>query len=197
MITIIILAAGSSSRMRGRDKLLEKIDDIPLLRQQALAALAVSNDVIITLPPAPHPRYHTVSDLNVSPLSVKDATEGISASIRTAIKSLSQKTTKAMLLLADLPEITQIELNTVIAAINSHPNQLVWRGATKDGKPGHPIVFDQSLFNRLMQLTGDNGGQSIINEVKNDVRLVRLSSNQARLDLDTPEEWDAWRLTKC
>ena len=75
MITIIILAAGSSSRMRGRDKLLEKIDDIPLLRQQALAALAVSNDVIITLPPAPHPRYRTVSDLNVSPLSVKDATQ--------------------------------------------------------------------------------------------------------------------------
>ncbi|NBR54129.1 MAG: nucleotidyltransferase family protein, partial [Rhodobacteraceae bacterium] len=41
MTPILILAAGKSSRMRGRDKHLEEIDGVPLLRRLALAALAL------------------------------------------------------------------------------------------------------------------------------------------------------------
>ena len=37
---LVLLAAGASRRMRGADKLLEPVDDEPLLRRQARAALA-------------------------------------------------------------------------------------------------------------------------------------------------------------
>ena len=40
MFPLLILAAGAASRMRGPDKLALKIDGVPLLRRQAMAAIA-------------------------------------------------------------------------------------------------------------------------------------------------------------
>ena len=41
-LVILIPAAGASTRMRGPDKLLEKIDDVSLLAPQTGRALAIS-----------------------------------------------------------------------------------------------------------------------------------------------------------
>ena len=196
MIPILLLAAGASSRMRGRDKLIEEIDGVALLRRQALMARAISDTVIVALPARPHPRYALIADLDVKVLEVPDADEGMGASIRTAFAALPEGARQAMLLLADLPEITQDDLCTVIAAINTHPDAVIWRGATQDGKAGHPIIFDQSLFADLTRLTGDSGGQSVVNAAGKRVHLIALPDQRARLDLDTPEDWDAWRARK-
>ena len=55
MIPILILAAGQSARMRGRDKLAEPVGGVPLLRRQAAMAAEVG-DVCVALPRADHPR---------------------------------------------------------------------------------------------------------------------------------------------
>lgn len=196
MIPIILLAAGSSSRMRGRDKLLERIDGVPLLRRQAQTARAVSEHVLVALPLAPHPRYAAIADLDVQTLEVPDAAEGMGASIRTAFAALPDGTRKAMLLLADLPEITPEDLQRVIAATKNAPKALIWRGATEDGKAGHPIVFDHTLFPDLVSLRGDGGGQSVVKSAGNHVHLVKLAQQRARMDLDTPEDWEKWRATR-
>lgn len=193
MIPIILLAAGASARMHGRDKLLEEVDGVPLLRRQAQVARAVSDQVLIALPPRPHPRYALVADLDVTTIEVADASEGMGASIRTAFAALPAGAGKAMLLLADLPEITQRDLTTMIAATQATPDALIWRGATEDGKPGHPIIFHRSLFTDLARLTGDGGGQSVVKAATGRVHLVPLPGQRARLDLDTPEDWAVWR----
>ena len=57
-LPILILAAGQSSRMRGRDKLLEEIDGVPLLRRQVdMARAAGLGSVFVTVPEVPHPRH--------------------------------------------------------------------------------------------------------------------------------------------
>jgi CTP:molybdopterin cytidylyltransferase MocA len=193
MIPIILLAAGASSRMRGRDKLLEDIDGTPLLRRQAVMARAVSDQVLVALPPHPHPRYDIVADLDVTLIEVAHAAEGLGASLRTAFAALSEDTDKALVLLCDLPEITGDDLRRVIAAVHTHPDALIWRGATQDGKGGHPMIFDRQLFPAFAALTGDNGGQQIVRSAGARVHLIALPGDRARLDLDTPEEWAAWR----
>ena len=47
---ILILAAGQSSRMRGRDKLLEPVDGVPKLRRLAIECLSQSDAVFVALP---------------------------------------------------------------------------------------------------------------------------------------------------
>ncbi|MCV6595140.1 MAG: NTP transferase domain-containing protein, partial [Silicimonas sp.] len=56
-------AAGASSRMRGRDKLLEPIGGVPLLRRQALAALTTGCPVLVTLPEGNEPRRAALEGL--------------------------------------------------------------------------------------------------------------------------------------
>ena len=193
-LPIILLAAGSSARMRGTDKLMEEIDGQPLLRRQAeMLRAATSGPLIAALPPPPHPRYTTLKDLEILCLPVPDAAEGMGASIRTSIKALPPGTTKAMICLADLPDLTTEDLITVAQA-SQDKTHTIWRGATEAGKPGHPIVFDQSHFAALATLTGDQGAKDLIKTAR--TALIPLPGTRALTDLDTPEAWAAWRAAR-
>ncbi|WP_299504952.1 nucleotidyltransferase family protein [uncultured Roseobacter sp.] len=193
-LPVIVLAAGQSKRMRGADKLLELVDGMPLLRRQANMACDVTQGpVLVALPPRPHPRYQCLDALGVNRIPVEEAAEGMNASIRTAIAALPDNAPAAMLLLGDLPELTEDDLRQVMAAVDLDSDVLIWRGATQAGKAGHPIVFSARLFDALKTISGDSGGRSVVKAAGNNVRLVPLTGHRARMDLDTPEEWAAWR----
>lgn len=193
MIPIVLLAAGSSSRMRGRDKLLEEVDDTALLRRQALRALETGAPVLVTLPAPPHPRYDSLAGLDVVTVAVPDAAKGMNASLRAGLGALPEAATAVMVLLADMPEITVADLNTVMQAVDLNTKTLIWRATTAQGAPGHPIIFHRSLLPELMALHGDKGGAEVVKAHGDQTLLIPLPDNHARTDLDTPEAWAAWR----
>ena len=194
---IIVLAAGASSRMRGRDKLLEKIDGVPLLRAQVRKALEVAaGPVLVALPPAPHSRYDVLEGLPVVAVPVADAAEGMNASLRAAFAALPRGATHAMVLLADLPDLTADDLRYVIEAVDPAAETQVWRGTTEDGASGHPIIFRSDLFAEFATLSGDSGGREVIARAEGRVVKVPLPGQRARRDLDTPEDWTAWRAAR-
>ncbi|MFL4471366.1 NTP transferase domain-containing protein [Tateyamaria armeniaca] len=197
MMPVLILAAGASTRMGGTDKLLLEVDGEALVRRQARIALAVSDDVRIALPPRPHPRYDVVADLPVRTIEVAQAAEGMNASLRTLFGTLEPGVTRAMLLLGDLPDLTEDDLRAVIDASVAHPDALIWRAATTDGTGGHPMIFAAPLFAAFQDLVGDGGGQSVVARAGDAVHLVRLDDDRARNDLDTPEDWAAWRAARA
>ncbi|WP_299545964.1 nucleotidyltransferase family protein [uncultured Tateyamaria sp.] len=196
MMPILILAAGAASRMRGADKLMENVDGQPLLARQIETAQAVSDDVRVALPPGPHPRQSIVERAGARSVIVTDAVEGMGASLRTIFATLGPDDFHAMLLLGDLPDITESDLRAVQRATQSHPDAVVWRGATEDGKGGHPIIFSRKLFPAFSKLCGDDGGREIVIRAGTRVHLVPLPGQRARTDLDTPEEWAAWRAAR-
>ncbi|MBQ2263298.1 MAG: nucleotidyltransferase family protein [Loktanella sp.] len=194
MIPVLILAAGASRRMRGADKLLEQVDGMPLLRRQVMMAQTSGQPVFAALPGPDHPRAAVISDLDVTLLTVPEAAEGLSATMRAAVAQLPA-CPAFMILLADLVAITGDDLGTMLQARDHAPDHLIWRGATEDGKPGHPIIFDASLRPGFADLTGDHGGAVIIRAHQAQTCLVPLPGQRARLDLDTPEDWENWRST--
>ncbi len=193
-IPIIILAAGQSIRMRGTDKLLQHISTVPLIKRQTEIALQATNGtVIVTLPSPPHPRYDALEGLNIQRVPVADAREGMAASLRAGFANLPKNTTAAMLLLADLPELTQVDLKKLLSAVDTGSKSLAWQATTEAGCPGHPIVFSSTLFPKIAELTGDIGARAILKQATNRITFVALPENRARRDLDTPEDWAAWR----
>lgn len=196
-IPILILAAGQSKRMRGRDKLLELVRGQSLLRQQANNALeATSGPVLIALPPAPHPRYDTLQECDVQLVPVPDAAEGMSASLRRGLNALPKDTPAVMVVLADLPDLTAEDMRKVCAGVRLEGSTLIWRGATQTGAPGHPIVFHYSLFDTLKKMRGDTGGAQVVARNHDRMVLIPLPDNHARRDLDTPEDWEEWRASQ-
>ncbi|MDC0135246.1 nucleotidyltransferase family protein [Sulfitobacter sp.] len=196
MIPVLILAAGTSSRMRGTDKLLEDVDGIPLLRRSVQRALATGAAVYVCLPAAPHPRYSALENLGLTTVPVADAAQGMSVSLRAGLQALPADTPAVMVLLADMPDLTTEDFNTVLQTIDLNSKLLIWRATTRDGAAGHPIVFRDTLFAPLMGIEGDTGGSDIVKANRDKTVMVRLPDNHARTDLDTPEAWDAWRKSR-
>lgn len=98
-----------------------------------------------------------------------------------------------MLLLGDLISLRTNDLREIVDVLYKHPDHLVWRGATPDSKSGHPIIFHASLIPQFAKLSGDTGGETIVKPLKSQTYLHLFSDNRTRHDLDTPEDWDAWR----
>ncbi len=193
-LPIIILAAGASSRMGDADKLMERVDGMPLIARQARMALAVTQaPVIVALPPAPHPRYDALEGIGVQICEVADASDGMSTSLRRAAAALPDDAPGFMLLLGDLPDLAADDLKTVLYAADFTTTNLIWRGVTEDGKPGHPIVFRADLLPHFAHLSGDDGGREILPHAKGRIALIPLPGRRARADLDTPEDWATWR----
>jgi len=195
MIPILILAGGRSSRMGGRDKLLEDVGGLPLLRKQALMACKTGQPVFVAIGQHDDKREATVADIDLTVLKIADTDEGMGATMRGAIAQLP--TAPAfMILLGDLVALETADLTMLQDAYAAHPENLIWRGATEDGKAGHPIIFDDSLRSNFSALAGDRGGDAIVAAASDQTMLVKLPGNHARLDLDTPQDWADWRATK-
>lgn len=191
-VAIVLPAAGASRRMRGPDKLLEPVDDMPLLRRQALAALATGAPVLVTLPEPEGARGAALDGLGVVRVAVPDAAEGMAASLRRAAAALPAGTGAAMIVLPDLPEITTDDLRALLAArAAALPATPVIRATAADGTPGHPVILPARLFPRLATLRGDAGARALL--AGETVRAVALPANRATTGLDTPEAWAAWR----
>lgn len=188
-LTILIPAAGTASRMRGADKLLEDVGGEPMLRRQALLALSVCPQVIVTLRQDDPARRKALEGLDIIALPVADAAEGMAASIRAGAAMAAGA---VMILPGDMPELTAADLLTVIDAFDQD-RSAICRGTAADGTPGHPVILPADLRAELLELRGDEGARSLLQRHKARVRLIALPDQHALTDLDTPEAWAIWR----
>ncbi|WP_136645399.1 NTP transferase domain-containing protein [Tabrizicola sp. YIM 78059] len=195
VVHILILAAGASSRMRGGDKLLLPVGHQPLLRHVARGALGTGAPVTVTLPSGATARRKVLADLPVRIVEVPDAALGMSRSLvrgMAAVEPDAGPEDGVMILPADMPGFTTAVLADLIARFRADPD-LIIRGGTLDGQPGHPAIFPRDLWPELARVTGDEGGRSVLRQSQGRIRVIPLPDRMALLDLDTPEDWAAWR----
>jgi len=189
---ILIPAAGSSLRMRGRDKLVEDVLGEPLLGRQARTALSLTPDVTVALPAFEHPfsgcRTAALSGLNVETARYAASAEGLGGTVSSHVTTLPEDATHLMVFLPDLVELTPEDVETVVVQAGATPV----RAASKDHAPGHPVIFPASLFPELAACSlGDDGPRQVLKA--HPPLLVPLANDHAIRDLDTPEDWAAWR----
>jgi len=178
--------------MGSRHKLLEEVHGQPLLRLQAWRALKASRDVTVLIRPGVPMLKQVLTGLNVRVLVAPEAYEGMGGSIRAGTRA-HLRSRCFLMLLADLIDIEASDMREVMTARSTHSGPWIWRGATQDGKPGHPILFEKNVYSDLLNLRRDHGGNEFIAAHKDRVQLVPLPGQRARRDLDTMEDWDTWR----
>ncbi len=188
-VDVILLAAGASRRMAGRDKLTELVDGRPLIAGLAAAALAsAAREVLVTLPSDAPARAGALAALNVRLVQVPEAAEGMCASLRAGVRALRPDAGAVVVMLGDMPEVTSAILDALIEAYRAGAE--ICR-AESGGVPGHPVLFDRRHFPALASLSGDRGARDLLREQAARVRTVAVEG--ATVDLDTPEAWAAWR----
>jgi len=189
-VAILLPAAGASSRMRGGDKLLEPVEGEPLLARQIRRAQATGARVLVTLPPDRPDRAALCG--TVESCLVPDAAQGMSGSLRAGADWAGGAA--LLVMLPDMPGITTDHLTALITTFAQDPSRIL-RAATPDLRPGHPVIFPAALLPGFARLHGDQGARQIIAAAPQPPRLLPLPGTAALLDLDTPEDWAAWRAT--
>ncbi len=189
---ILLLAAGSASRMRGGDKLLEDVHGAPCLQVMAKRALATGQPVLVTMPSLNHPRAACLTGLELSVIEVPNADLGMSHSLQRGVAALPNNAKAVMILPADMPDITTDDMNEMLDAFVV-TNATAMRATTQDGATGHPTLVGMNLFEQFQKLTGDKGANAILSALGDSLMLHALKGDCARIKMDTPEDWSAWR----
>jgi molybdenum cofactor cytidylyltransferase len=185
---IIILAAGSSSRM-GQSKQLLEIDNTSLLRKTVLSALAcgVKNNYVV-LGANAEAHKTTIADLPIQILINNEWNNGMGSSLK---KGLSTATTVsptlagAMILVCDQPMLTSQHLNNILEKHIASEKGIV-ASAYKETS-GVPAFFSNAFFEKLNALDDQHGAKKIIEEYPEAVQSVDFPGGE--IDLDKIEDY--------
>ncbi|MFQ5565941.1 MAG: NTP transferase domain-containing protein, partial [Paracoccaceae bacterium] len=180
VVSALVLAAGQSRRMGGRDKLMEPVAGAPLLRHvvEALAASAVDETVVV-LPPDPGERLAALAGTGARLVTNPRAAEGMGTSVGAGVTGLRADADAVLIVLADMPEVTAPDFDRLIAAFDPAEGRAIVRAVTEAGRPGHPVLFGRRFFEPLRALEGDRGARSLIEEHKEFLVDVTLPGGAA------------------
>lgn len=192
-LIVLLLAAGQSARMRGRDKLMEPVSGHACLRKMAMRVLDAKLQLIVTVPDFLHPRNAALDGLNLTRVPVPDADQGMAHSIAAGAAALPTSTLAVMIVPADMPALETADFKLMADAYQNSP-ELILRATNEAGKPGHPVIFPSNVIESLTHLTGDRGAQKVIRANPDKLRYITLPGEHATTDLDTPEDWENWHL---
>lgn len=184
-IAIIILAAGSSSRL-GRPKQLLKLEGKTLLQKSIAAALNVSKNVIVVLGANENLIRPTISDSPIEIVLNENWANGMSSSIRTGMSVLENKKCEAVLImLCDQPFVNALLLEKMVSVFEKSEFPIV--ASEYEGKVGVPAIFDVSFFPKLKTLEGQKGAKALI--MNNLKQVERFAFEKGKIDIDTEEDW--------
>ncbi len=186
-VAAVILAAGRSTRMWGRNKLLAEIAGKKLVRIVAEQALASNASSVIVV--TGHQREEVeqaLSGLNVKFVHNPAFAEGQGGSVRAGINAVPETADGAVICLGDMPMVDAAMINRMIEAFSPSSGSLIVV-PVNGGRRGNPVVWSRRYFGDLVKLDGDFGARHLIVQHADAVTEVEVSGTAAFLDIDTPE----------
>lgn len=182
MISGVILAAGTSSRL-GRPKQLLELGGKPALQHIIDRAAAAGLDEIVVV--LGHEAARIRSAVHLPPFGHVVANpsfaSGQASSLRTGLAAVDARAEAAVVLLGDQPTLNTNVIGTVLEA---------WRGegtpvarAVYRGTPGHPVVMARAAFAAFDEAEGDDGSRAV---------LADLGVAEIAIDTPAPSDIDTW-----
>jgi len=188
MLSMIVLAAGKSLRMRGKNKLLTEIQGTPMIRRVVQTTLESKvDDVIVVLGAEANKVQKVLTDLPCRLVVNKNYEKGQSTSVRAGLREVSPMTCALLVLPGDVAMIDCRSINMVIEEYERGKHSIII--AAHKGESGHPILFDKRLFPDIEQIDEQTFGlKSVVKKHEGEVYLLETGSPNVLKDIDTPED---------
>ncbi len=187
-IAIIILAAGSSSRM-GQPKQQLVIDGQPLLQNVVSTSLASKTDkIVVVLGSQASANEELLKELPVTVIRHQQWHEGVGSSLKKGLSEtlkLYPDLSAVILLVCDQPYLTSAHLNNLMDEFQHTGKAIV--ASTYKETMGVPALFDQSLFPKLLALKNHQGAKKIIEALP--ALRTTVPFPKGETDLDTPDDY--------
>ena len=198
-VAAVLLAAGSASRMGGRPKCLLQLDGVSLIERQIRALLATGiTQIGVVLGHYAAAIEAAVQHLPVVLVHNPEPDEGQASSLRLGLAAWAASAPEACeafyVGLADQPLIGESEIADLLAAHQQRPHGCAFTQPRVDGLPGNPVVFTTQVGHDLLHATGDWGGREWQKSHADQVFRWATANPNYRIDLDSPEDLQAFTL---
>ena len=188
-IGIIILAAGSSTRMNGQPKQLLEFEGKTLLRRAAETALSSNlRPIVVVLGANAEKLLPEIKDLPILPAINENWASGMGGSIKTGLSVLlaeNRGIEAAILMLCDQPFVTAETLNRLIETFQKTKKPIA--ACQYSDTIGVPALFAREMFAELSALQGDAGAKAVIKKHAADV--AQTPAPEAAFDVDTQADF--------
>jgi len=183
----LVLAAGAGTRF-GSAKQLADLDGRPLLEHSIAAMTASPVDRVVVVLGSGAEEVLAAVDLHGAEGVVNERwEEGQSASLACGIAELLD-CDAVVVTLGDQPRVSPAAIRRVIDARGEGADAV---RATYRGEPGHPVLLERELFERMRDVTGDHGARNLL--ISMQTREVPCEDLGGGQDVDTPAQLDALR----
>lgn len=186
--SIIILAAGSSSRL-GRPKQLLPFNGKSLLEHTVdVANDSIAEPVIVILGANADMLEKEISEKKIHVEVNNEWQEGMASSVRcgiTALMRVAPEADAAIIMVCDQPFVSPELLNELINQQKNTGKPIV--ASQYEKTIGPPALFHKTIFPELLKLKGDAGARKIIEQRKDDVATV--SFKKGNIDIDTEADY--------
>jgi len=184
-LSILILAAGNSSRL-GSPKQLIEFEGQTLIERITETALSISEEVLIVLGGNSElilPKLERFNNV-ISTIYNPDWKEGMGTSIRIGVEKLAENSDLILILLSDQPFISKVLLQNMLQTYAKTQNPIV--SCVYSNTLSVPILFNKFVFPELLKLNGDKGAKSFLHLYKN--RISTINFPEGIIDIDTLED---------
>ncbi len=179
---ILILAAGTSSRL-GEAKQLLEIADETLIQIAIKKALQISSNVYVVLGHKSDEIKKEIKNFPIKIIINPSYKEGIGNSISYSISNFPE-VEKVLIILCDQPLIPLNHYNTLIKKSLQNKNLIIC--SKYQNEIAVPAIFPKNYFNLLKNLKGDKGAKKLIYE--NPSKSVLLEDKYST-DIDTRKDY--------
>jgi molybdenum cofactor cytidylyltransferase len=188
VIAGVVLAAGEGRRFGGGKQLAE-LAGRPLLEHALEASEQAGLEHRFVVLGANADRIRTMVDLHGHEVVLcPDWNEGMAASLRAGVTAARSVGASAILItLGDQPRVSAAAMRRILAARDA-PSVKAAR-ASYAGKPGHPTLLEDSLFDTLLALKGDEGARGVFNPAS--TKIVACDDVADPIDVDEAGDLEA------
>jgi molybdenum cofactor cytidylyltransferase len=182
----ILLAAGESRRMGFPKPLLEITGTSFLARTADLMLQATGRLIIVLGAHAERIRPVIPEDDRIQVAYNAGFVNGQFSSLKVGIKELRAETQAVIVHLADHPLVNLATFRAVVQKYARSRKPIVI--ASYQGRRGHPVLFDRTLFSELLAAPEDRGARVVVNADPDRVTYAEVEDPGTLLDLDTPAD---------
>ena len=191
MISLIILAAGKSTRMK-ENKLLLKINSETLIQHVVKAAKkSIVDEIVVVLGHEAAKIKEQLANLNCRLVSNENYIRGQSESVKVGLTAISGNAEAVMILPGDVALIDPESINKVVEEYRRSKSRIVI--ASHRQQSGHPILIDKTLFPKVAQIGEDTQGlKAVIDRHRTEIKYVEVGKENVLIDIDTREEFNKY-----
>ena len=188
-ISATILAAGSSQRMNGNNKLLLPFKDKTLINAVCQTLINSQLEPIFIVTGFENKKVSKSLPKSIDKIIYnRNWSNGMGKSINKAIRSLPSNIDGNMIVLGDMPLITVRTINKLRKVFLQHDgNKIIY--ADYLGKQANPVIFPKRFFDEILHLDGDEGCKKIIEKNRKSSVDVSIDSSEVIFDCDTKEDY--------